>query len=94
VYLKQKERSYSSTYINQKNSKKCFLNELSQNLLFFLKYMNGLQDVPIWLPGSYNPQEESKKMFYPLNSIPGFHCCGESYSFETSMGRRGFRKCR
>lgn len=32
-----------------------------------------------WLPGSYNPQEESKKMLQPLDTMSGFHCCGESF---------------
>lgn len=33
-----------------------------------------------WLPGLYNPMEESKKMMRPLSAISGLYCCGESFS--------------
>jgi len=34
-----------------------------------------------WLPGSYNPAEESKKAHYPFpDRFPGVYCCGESLS--------------
>ena len=34
-----------------------------------------------WLPGSYDPAEESKKAHHPFpDTMPGVYCCGESLS--------------
>ena len=33
-----------------------------------------------WLPGSYDPVEESRAAYRPLADMPGVHLCGESFS--------------
>ncbi len=33
-----------------------------------------------WLPGTYNAEELSNEALQPLPSMPGVHCCGESFS--------------
>lgn len=46
---------------------------------YFFKVHAWTSGCTYWLPGSYDPKEESKKMFNPLENYPGLHCCGESF---------------
>lgn len=36
--------------------------------------------VSYWLPGSYDPREESRGAYRPLKEMPSVHLCGESFS--------------
>ena len=36
--------------------------------------------VSYWLPGSYDPREESRRAYRPLKDMPSVHLCGESFS--------------
>jgi monoamine oxidase len=36
--------------------------------------------VSYWLPGTYDPREESRKAYRPLKDMPSVHLCGESFS--------------
>jgi hypothetical protein len=36
--------------------------------------------VSYWLPGTYDPREESRAAYRPLADMPSIHLCGESFS--------------
>lgn len=36
--------------------------------------------VSYWLPGDYDPKEESRAAYRPLKGMPNVHLCGESFS--------------
>ena len=47
----------------------------------FIKAYAWKEGASYWLPGNYNPQEESEKALCPFPKVhPNWHVCGESYS--------------
>jgi hypothetical protein len=46
----------------------------------FVKAYSWKEGVSYWLPGEYDPYEESRRAIQPLFSYPNWYLCGESYS--------------
>jgi len=46
----------------------------------FVKAFPWKQGVTYWLPGDYDPYEESRAALSPLKEFPNWFACGESYS--------------